>query len=133
MSVDPHDYVSFHTALSIHGLIDDVVHCTQIATICGDLRREIPGIGTVEWIALPDDLIFGSGPGSPLDFPDWQVAEPEKALCDLLWWCESRGFAVPIFSLRLDDLDPAKLQSYADLVMVHVPRLGELKSPHSSR
>jgi protein-disulfide isomerase len=42
----------------------------------------VPGIGMVEWIRLPDDLLFGDAPGSEWGFPEWRVAEPEKALCD---------------------------------------------------
>ncbi|MBI4704727.1 MAG: hypothetical protein HY744_26795 [Deltaproteobacteria bacterium] len=113
MSYEPWGYVSFDTALSAHGVLDDAVHAIRVATAGDDREQWLEGVGLVEWIELPDDLLFGYGPGTALDFPDRRVAEPEKALCDLLWLCESRGFAPPLESLRLDDLDRARLDAYA--------------------
>ncbi len=106
-------YVSFDTALSVHGVLDDLVHAVRIATAGSDRTLRVPGVGLVEWVALPDDLLGGAAPGTALDFPGLEVAEPEKALCDLLWLCESRGFAVPVHSLRLDALRPERLAEYA--------------------
>lgn len=113
MSFDPRGYVSFDTALSAHGVLDDLVHAIRIATAGNDQSRIVPDLGFVEWISLPEDLLFGDRAGSPLDFPGLRVAGPEKALCDLLWLCESRGFAPPLHSLRLEDLDGSRLASYA--------------------
>ena len=104
-SFDPHGYVSFDTALSAHGVLDHHVHAVRIATVGSDRSMNVPTLGRVEWISLPDDLLFGDAPGTELDFPGLRVAEPEKALCDLLWLCESRGFALPLDSLRLEGLD----------------------------
>lgn len=126
MSFEPKGYVSFSTALSIHGVLDDLVHSIWIATAGGDAQRDVPGLGHVQWIGLPDDLLFGFSAGTGLDYPDWKVAEPEKALCDLLWFCESRGFAIPVHSLRLEGLDPTRLADYADRMMIDLKRLGEL-------
>jgi hypothetical protein len=124
MPFDPHGYLSFDTALSAHGVLDDLVHAVRVATAGDDRRLWVPELGIVEWIALPQDLLFGDAPGTLLDFPGLRIAEPEKALCDLLWWCESRGFAPPIESLRLEDLDLARLEAYArrmdlDLSVLH--------------
>ena len=123
MSFDPKGYVSFQTALSVHGLFDDLVRSVWIATVCGDRQRRVHGIGHVQWVGLPDDLMFGYGRGKEFDFPGWQVAEPEKALVDLLWRCESRGVAVPVHSLRLDEIDRNRLAVYAERAMVDVRRL----------
>lgn len=112
-SFDPRGYVSFDTALSAHGVLDDLVFAIRIATAGDDRKSTLPGLGVVEWIALPDDLLFGDAPGTTLDFPGLTVAEPEKALCDLLWLCESRGFAPPVESLRLEELDWTRLRNYA--------------------
>ncbi len=124
MSIDLHGYVSFDTALSAHGVLDDLVHVVRVATIGSDRIQRVPGLGRVEWISLPDDLLFGDQAGSSLDFPGARIAEPEKALCDLLWWCESRGFAPPVWSLRWDALDGARLTEYAERMGVE---LGVLK------
>ncbi len=113
MSFDPHGYVSFETALSAHGILDHLVHSVRIATVTADRKAEVAGIGLVEWIVLPDDLLYGALPGTDLDFPGLLVAEPEKALCDLLWLCESRGHAVPVDSLRLDELRRDRLAEHA--------------------
>jgi hypothetical protein len=113
MSFEPHGCVSFDAALSARGVLDHLVHALRIATAGDDREALVPGVGLVEWIHLPDDLLFGDLAGTPLDFPDQRVAEPEKALCDLLWLCESRGFAVPRESLRLDELDRARVAAYA--------------------
>ena len=113
MSFDPHGYISFETALSAHGVMDHLIHCLQIATAGSDRILTIEGVGRAPWIALPDDFLFGDIPGSRLDFPDWRVAEPEKALCDLMWLCESRGFALPVESLRLDEIEIGRFERYA--------------------
>ncbi|MBI2378070.1 MAG: hypothetical protein HYV07_28975 [Deltaproteobacteria bacterium] len=113
MSFEPHGYVSFDTALSAHGVLDHLVHAIRIATIESDRTMIVPSVGLVEWIALPEDALFGDAPGTSFDFPGLRVAEPEKALCDLLWLCESRGFAPPLESLRLDELDRERLARYA--------------------
>ena len=126
MSFEPRGYVSFDTALSACGVLDDLVHAVRIATAGDDRSERVPGIGFVEWISLPDDLLFGDGPGTVLDLPGLRVAVPEKALCDLLWLCESRGFAPPVESLRLDELDTGLLQSYAARMGLD---LGVLRDP----
>jgi len=113
MSFEARGYVSFETALSAHGILDHLVHVVRLATAGDDRLTRVPDLGLVEWIHLPDDLLFGDVPGAALDFPGLRVAEPEKALCDLLWLCESRGFLPPIDSLRLDELDLARLARYA--------------------
>lgn len=126
---EPRGYVSFDTALSAHGVLDDLVHAVRIATAGDDRSRSVPDIGLVEWIALPDDLLFGDAPGTELDFPELRVAEPEKALCDLLWLCESRGFAPPIESLRLEMLDRRKLDDYAARAGIDLRPLGLADEP----
>lgn len=113
MSFEPRGYVSFDTALSARGILDDLVHAVRIATAGDDRTARVPGLGIVEWISIPDDLLFGDEEPGPLDLPGLRVAVPEKALCDLLWFCESRGFAPPVESLRLEELDPDRLRSHA--------------------
>ena len=114
MSSDLGGYISFDTALSAHGVLDDLVHAVRVATAGDDRVGQLPGLGHVEWVELPDDCLFGDVPGTALDFPGVRVAEAEKALCDLLWLCDSRGFALPCESLRLDGLDLGLLRSYAE-------------------
>jgi hypothetical protein len=123
-SFDPRGYVSFDTALSAYGVLDDLVFSLRIATAGDDRARQVPGLGWVEWIHVPDDLLFGDQPGSPLDFPDLRVATPEKALCDLLWLCESRGFAPPVESLRLELLDRGTLEATAMRMGLDLAPLG---------
>jgi len=98
MSFDARGYVSFETALSVWGVLDHLVHVVRIATVAADRVDDVPELGRVEWINLPDDLLFGDCEGTPLDFPGLRIAEPEKAVCDLLWLCESR--ASPLLSRR---------------------------------
>jgi hypothetical protein len=124
MSFEPNGYVSFDTALSAHGILDDLVHAVRIGTVGDDRQRLVPDVGLVEWIHLPDDLIFGHEPGSSLDFPGLRMADPEKALCDLLWLCESRGFALPIHSLRLEELNRERLAQYARRMGLDLGTLG---------
>lgn len=114
MYFEPRGYVSFDTALSAHGVLDDLVHAIRIATGEDDRVQDVPGLGRVEWIELPEEFLFGDDPGTAFDFPGLRMAQPEKALCDLLWLCESRGFAPPVESLRTDTLDPARLRFYAE-------------------
>jgi hypothetical protein len=124
MAFDAQGYVSFETALSIHGVLDDCVHAVRIATAGSDRQRRVPGIGLVEWIALPDDLLFGDERGTDLDFPELRVATPEKALCDLLWLCESRGFAPPVHGLRTENLNADRLAELAGRMGVPLALLG---------
>ena len=124
MSFEPRGYVSFETALSAHGVLDHLVHVVRLATAGDDREQRVPELGLVEWIHLPDDLLFGDVPGTALDFPGLRVAEPEKALCDLLWLCESRGFAPPVESLRLEELDRARLVLYATRMGLDLGVLG---------
>lgn len=123
MPFDPRGYVSFDTALSASGILDDLVHAVRIATAGDDRQAIVPGLGLVEWIHLPDDLLFGDEPGGELDFRGMRVAGPEKALCDLLWLCESRGFAPPVWSLRMDDLDGSRLKENARRMDLDLDRL----------
>jgi hypothetical protein len=125
-SFDPHGYVSFETALSARGVLDHLVHAVRIATGGDDRILLVPGVGLVEWVHLPDDLLFGDEPGTELDFPGWRVAEPEKALCDLVWLCESRGQALPLESMRLEELDETRLRAYAGRMGVD---LGAIAAP----
>ena len=113
MSFEPRGYVSFETALSAHGVLDHLVHVVRLATAGDDRQERVPEFGLVEWIHLPDDLLFGDVAGTGLDFLGLRVAEPERALCDLLWLCESRGFAPPVESLRKEEIDGAQLARHA--------------------
>lgn len=116
MSFEPQGYVSFDTALSAHGILDDLVHVIRIATAGSDRSMLVPELGLVEWISIPEAFLFGDREGSAFDFPGMRVAEPEKALCDLLFLSETRGFAPPVHALRLDDLDTVKLRRYAHVM-----------------
>ncbi len=126
MSFDLGGYISFDTALSAHGVLDDLVHAVRVATAGDDRVGHLPGLGAVEWVELPDDCLFGDVPGTALDFPGLRVAEPEKALCDLLWLCDSRGFAPPLESLRLEGLDLGRLRSYAERMGLDLGSINEL-------
>ena len=47
---------SFETALSAWGVLDHLVHVVRIATVAVDRAADVPELGRVEWINLPDDL-----------------------------------------------------------------------------
>ncbi|GMV41011.1 MAG: hypothetical protein AMXMBFR64_27270 [Myxococcales bacterium] len=118
------DYVSFDTALSLRCVLDDVTYVNRIACVRGDYREQTREGYLVEWISLPDDVLALGEPTGDLTHMGLPVADPEKALCDLLWLCESRGFTVPVDSLRLDGLDSERLSRYAAHMLLDLRRLG---------
>ncbi len=76
-------YVSLHSALSAHGLIEEVPHVTRAVT--SGLPRKYPGpLGDFQFHHLPNRLLWGftrHRTGEAV----YPLAEPEKAFLDLAY------------------------------------------------
>ena len=76
-------YISLHTALSIHGLIEEVPMVVQAISPKIPGKRSTP-LGEIRFHHLPARLMWGHATHriGPASFP---LAEPEKALLDLAY------------------------------------------------
>ncbi len=118
-------YISLHTALSIYGMIPeavvDITSVTTLKTACFENR-----FGHYSYQNLKSALFFGYKPvtlppatsaiGSPTQ--TWMLANPEKALLDLLYLYPFYDSDAELEQLRLDEyfmteeLDINRLMEY---------------------
>lgn len=84
----PHPaYVSFQSALYLHGMISQIPRVTYIASL-GRTRRVETAIGTYSIHRLPPELFGGF---TTVGTPPLHLASPEKALVDLFYLANVRS------------------------------------------
>lgn len=81
-------YISFLTALHLHGIIEQIPQAIQIATT-GHGRKLVTPAGTYEFHQI--DPKFFSGFDWHGDRQDFLIASPEKALVDCIYLSTRRG------------------------------------------
>lgn len=81
-------YVSFLSALNLHGMIEQIPRSIQIATTKQRPRLETP-VTTFEFHQVQEELFGGYEPYSRAT--DFDVAVPEKALFDVIYLSARKG------------------------------------------
>ncbi len=110
-------YVSFLTALHIHGAISQIPATIQVAT-SGHTRRLRTPIATFEFLQMKPDMFFHGVEWSDSPQP-YRIAIPEKALLDTFYIStrKNRRFA-RLPELHLEDAG-FSLRRYRTLVKAH--------------
>lgn len=110
----PPSYVSLQSALAHHGLIPEAVPVTTSVTTARPAQFDTP-LGRYTYRHLrPDLLAFGYGPTRVAPDQDALVADPAKALLDLVYLTPGGDAADYLSSLRLDDLQGAVATALRD-------------------
>lgn len=110
-------YISLHSALSFHGLIpESVVQITSVTPLKTASFQNL--FGEYSYKSIKKELMFGYSLVSIEDGRSMQIADPEKAISDLLYlypeYCTSQN----MLDLRLDEeylqteLKKERLQGY---------------------
>src|SRR3989338_725547 len=107
----PNSYISFNSALYLHGIINQIPAVVQIV-VPKRTRRHVDGI---EFITLPVDMVFGFEK-KPYAGHEISIADVEKAIIDIIY----KQGAVPGNILK--KADRAKLISYAKKTQVKLNR-----------
>lgn len=95
-------YVSLHTALAFYGIIPEaVVQITSVSTLKTANFKN--AFGEFAYKTVRDDLLFGYDLKPIADGRTLQLAQPEKALLDLLYLYPFYNSANDIEELRLDE------------------------------
>ena len=83
--LDPQTIISLETVLNREGLMPDIPFATTAVTTQKTARYTIKPVGTFLFRHIKAPLVFGFKTES---YPPYtvRVAQPEKALCDLLWF-----------------------------------------------
>jgi len=76
--VIPNSYISFNSALYLHGIIDQIPARISVA-VPKNVKKKVDG---VEFAAMPQKAIFGFGEMEYKGYFIWG-AEPEKAIADI--------------------------------------------------
>ncbi len=101
-------YLSFDSALSYHGIIDQCIFDLKFASLYNsfDIRtinKRVIGI------VIPEDLFFGYNINL-----DCNIAKPEKALLDQIWYIEDTGQIFNPEDIDWNVLDKLLLDKYAE-------------------
>ena len=105
-------YVSFKTALSYHGVIEECPYNLMCATLRDDFVLRC-SLGLIEFIRVDEDCFFGYTEWTdPLGNP-FLIAEPEKALLDWIMLCEERGYMIQLDEINWGALSRAVVDEYA--------------------
>jgi predicted transcriptional regulator of viral defense system len=111
-------YISLHSALSFYGLIPEaIVQVTSVSTL-KTANFENP-MGSFHYHSVRPDLMFGYDLKTTPSDRTIRIAEPEKALLDLLYLFPFYDTPDEMEDLRLDDslmgevLDIGKLKEYS--------------------
>ena len=112
-------YISLHTALSIYGIIPEAV--TQITCVTTNRTTSYNNsFGQYHYQTVKPDLFFGYKQVSLSRGGSYLIAEPEKAIVDLLYLYPQFNTAEAMRELRFDEcwmqneLNREKLMEYAD-------------------
>jgi predicted transcriptional regulator of viral defense system len=111
-------YVSLHTALAFYGIIPEAV--TQITAVSALKTTAFEnGFGTFSYMKIKQDLFFGYDI-LPLGNRSIHIAQPEKAILDLLYLYPFYNTKTEIENLRMDedfvhnDLNMKRLSLYLE-------------------
>ena len=111
-------YISLHTALSIYGIIPEVV--TQITCVTTNRTTSYSNpFGQFNYQTIKPELFFGYKQEPVRRGGSYLVAEPEKAIIDLLYLYPQYNTADAMLDLRFDtwwmqeELDKEKIMAYA--------------------
>jgi predicted transcriptional regulator of viral defense system len=127
-------YVSLHSALAFHGLIPESVPAVTSATTGRPDEFDNP-FGSFIYRHIQEALFFGY---RRVDLGQGQnafLAEPEKALLDLLYLTPGSGDAAFLRELRLQNLASLNMEQLKDMairtgmprLMAAYPRIAELR------
>lgn len=112
-------YISLHTALAFYNIIPEaVVQITCVSTL--KTMEFVNRFGTFSYKKIVPSLMFGYEQKPFLNSKTILIAQPEKALLDLLYLYPFYNSIDEIVSLRLDEqilleiIDIDKLNDYAD-------------------
>lgn len=132
-----HGYVSFLSAMHLHGLISQIPGSIQVATT-GHSRELRSSIGRFEFMQVKPQMMTAGIEASDTE-PAYGIASPEKALLDTLYIATRKGrrFA-RLPEVDLTEIDIKRLNSLLDQ-QVQAPqvrsaidlRLRGLSNPHS--
>lgn len=109
-------YVSLQSALAYHGMIPEGVPVTTSVTSARPGRFDTP-LGRYDYRHLRPEVFFGYVRVPVFQHQHARVADPAKALLDLVYLTAAGDAAEYLESLRLenlDDLDPGVLRSHAE-------------------
>jgi len=101
-------YLSFDSAMSYYGIIDQVIFNLKFASLYDSFDFEDKDLGRVVGIVMPKDLFFGYNKSR-----DMNIAQPEKALLDHIWYCEDTGQIFNPEDIDWDALDKNMVEVYA--------------------
>lgn len=111
-------YVSLHTALAFYGMIpESVVQFTSVTSL--KTASFANDFGEYSYLSLREDLMFGYDLKPLADGRTLQLAQPEKALLDLLYLYPFYNTEQELEELRLDEdfmrgeLDYERLDEYS--------------------
>jgi len=111
-------YISLHTALAFYGIIPEAV--TQITAVSALKTADFENpFGSFSYMKMKPKLIFGYNI-LPLNNHSIHIAQPEKAILDLLYLYPFYNTESEIANLRFDEdfvcneLDVGKLSLYLD-------------------
>ena len=111
-------YISLHTALSIYGIIPEAV--TQITCVTTNRTTSYSNsFGQFHYQTIKPELFFGYKQEPVRRGGSYLVAEPEKAIVDLLYLYPQYNSADAMLDLRFDiwwmqeELDKEKIMAYA--------------------
>ena len=111
-------YISLHTALSIYGIIPEAV--TQITCVTSNRTTSYSNsFGQFYYQSVKPELFFGYKQEPVRRGGSYLVAEPEKAIIDLLYLYPQYNTADAMLDLRFDtwwmheELDKEKIIAYA--------------------
>ena len=111
-------YVSLHTALAFYGMIpESVVQFTSVTSL--KTASFANDFGEYSYLSLREDLMFGYDLKPLTDGRTLQLAQPEKALLDLLYLYPFYNTEQELEELRLDEdfmqgeLDYERLDEYS--------------------
>lgn len=115
-------YVSFLTALHLHGVISQIPRSIQIATT-GHTRKLKSRIGDFDLLRVTPRMMRG-GIDSSETRPPYPIATAEKALLDTLYISTRKGrrfSSLP--ELELSELDVKELERLLELQITHLPAM----------
>jgi predicted transcriptional regulator of viral defense system len=101
-------YLSFESALARHGILSQIPYAMTFATTRRPKRMTIGG-REAEFRQIKKALFFGYGLESGL-----LVAEPEKALVDMLYMASLGRAAIRMDELAVERLSKKKIKLYAE-------------------
>lgn len=95
-------YISLHSALSFHGIIpESVIQITSVTSL--KTAYFVNPFGEYSYKTIKKELMFGSVLKPMSDGRTMQIADPEKALADLLYLYPEYSTAQHMMDLRLDE------------------------------